>query len=126
MVGWPLLLARFGQWQDEETVGRDARRINRCGEPCGCFVRPVDGLALSIPARLDPVPDRTEGRAGAAGHAVVELRAEIKRLEAELWKARHPAELEERKQANPERSLAATLALIDAAVAHVGALEAVD
>jgi hypothetical protein len=45
---------------------------------------------------------------------VVELRAEIKRLETELSKARHTAELEERKQADAERSLTAALALIDA------------
>ena len=82
-------------------------------QPCGCLAHPSDGLCAFHSGRLDPVPIGRKG--GQAPRAtVVGLRAEIKRLEAELWKARHTAELEERKQANPERSLAATLALIDA------------
>jgi hypothetical protein len=86
---------------------------NRRGEPCGCLAHPSDGLCAFHSGRLDPVViGRKGGQAPRA--SVVELRAEIKRLEAELWKARHTAKLEERKQAGPERSLAATLALIDA------------
>jgi hypothetical protein len=77
------------------------------------LAHPSDGLCAFHSGRLDPVVIGRKG--GQARRAtVVELRAEIKRLETELWKSRHMAELEERKQANPERSLAAALALIDA------------
>ena len=74
---------------------------------------PSDGLCAFHSGRLDPVEIGRKG-AQAPRATVVELRAEIKRLEAELWKARHTAELEERTPADPERSLAATLALIHA------------
>jgi hypothetical protein len=113
VAGWPLLLARFCVVAGRGKRGPRCSATNRRGEQCGCLAHPSDGLCAFHSGRLDPVVIGRKG--GQAPRAtVVELRAEIKRLEAELWKARHTAELEERKQANPERSLAAALAFIDA------------